>query len=593
MKTLNTQTVPLRHILKMVFHFALAAPLPLFITVCLRVINAVGFGVDAIIVAGFTNALINGEQVFLWCGMYLGVSALQILTDVMNNPTQMWFSNKAILYFQERLLKHTAQIPLIHFLDAEFHDLLSRANQDFGERVVQWFRSVIDNIHRITTLIGVLGAVLIIGGGIWCVIAMIASAVIVLVTQKPIVSLAQKKEREIIRSFRTQETWADILASRSTAAEIRLFSLQRWLLRQWEKSYRALANIEFDTLKKLMRWDMLAAVSTLFGYVTVIFIAAVIAQRADVKETAGIFTGLIYATGTLQGFLVAIVSSLSTFVEQSVILRELAIIFNIPAGNTEKESDALHLPDSGMPSRRTLTDTLIQMNALSFRYPRADVQTLKDITAKIEFGERVALVGKNGAGKTTLANILLGLYEPNTGRLQLNGESDKNIFTTSAVFQNFVKFLLPIQDNVGFGDIKRVHDQNGIRAALQQAGSTFSENLDVWLGHEFGGRDVSGGEWLRIAVARGLFGNSQFVVFDEPTASIDPVAEVEMIRELLSKDKSRTTLVISHRLGIARLCDRILVLDDGELVEDGTHEALLANEGIYAEMWQAQAAWYA
>ena len=591
-KTLNTQTIPIWHILRMMFHLALAGPLPLFITICLRLINAAGFGIDAIIVAGFTNALINGEQVFLWCAMYLGVSALQILTDVLNHPTQMWFSNKAILYFQQRLLKHTAQIPLLHFMDAEFHDLLSRANRDFGERVVQWFRSVLDNIHCLATLVGVLGAVLIIGGGIWCAVAMVASAVVVLATQKPVVSLEQKKERQIVRAFRTQETWADILASRSNAAEIRLFSIQRWLLRKWEKSYHALANMELDTLKKIMRWDVLAGVSTLFGYVAVIFIAAVIAQRTDPKETAGIFTGLIYATGTLQGFLVAIVSSLATLVEQSGILRELAILFTIPAANTEKESNATQPHDPPTHSRRTTPHALIHMNALSFRYPHTDVQTLKDITAKIELGERVALVGKNGAGKTTLANILLGLYPLTTGSLQLNSEIHNNTVTMSAVFQNFVKFLLPVQDNVGLADIDRIHDKNAIRTALLKAGSTFSQDLEVWLGHEFGGRDVSGGEWLRIAVARGLFRNSRFVVFDEPTASIDPVAEVEMVRELLTKDKFRTTLVISHRLGVARLCDRILVLDDGRLVENGTHEALIANGGIYAQMWHAQAEWY-
>ena len=155
------------------------------------------------------------------------------------------------------------------------------------------------------------------------------------------------------------------------------------------------------------------------------------------------------------------------------------------------------------------------------------------------------------------------------------------------------KFLLPVRDNVGFADLNRMQDDTRMRHTLDRAGSTFAQELDTWLGHEFGGRDVSGGEWLRLAVARGLFRQSQFVVFDEPTAAIDPVAEVEMIRELLTKDASRATLVISHRLGVARLCDRILVLDEGQLVEDGTHEELLARGGLYAEMWNAQASWYA
>ena len=152
--------------------------------------------------------------------------------------------------------------------------------------------------------------------------------------------------------------------------------------------------------------------------------------------------------------------------------------------------------------------------------------------------------------------------------------------------------MLPVRDNVGFGDIARIQEENGIQNALVKAGSTFSQDLDAWLGSEFGGRDVSGGEWMRIAVARGLFRNSNFIVFDEPTTSIDPGAEVEMARQLLTKHASRSVIVVSHRLGIARLCDRILVLDAGRMVEQGSHDELISSGGLYAKMWNAQAAWY-
>ena len=423
---------------------------------------------------------------------------------------------------------------------------------------------------------------------------MFASAVIVLLTQKPVVSLERTKERAVVRASRTQETWAEHLASRSSAGEVRLFAAQGWLLGKWEKAYRALAALELEAVHKIIRWETLAGLSTVFGYGAVIFIAAHASQNADSKEIAGVFTGLIYASRTLQGFLSSIADALGRFSEQSGILRELAVLFTIEPSAVEKENDSIGQRGVNRLSPADADDSpSIQMEALSFKYPHADADVLKEITVKIAPGEVVALVGKNGAGKTTLANILLGLYPPSRGSLHIKRSVYKDQRAASAVFQNYVKFLLPVRDNVGFADIERIEDEDGIQRALLKARSAFSEDLDVWLGHEFGGRDVSGGEWLRIAVARGLFRESQIVVFDEPTASIDPVTEVEMIRELLRKDESRATLIISHRLGAARLCDRILVLDDGQLVEDGSHETLLASRGIYAEMWRAQAAWYA
>jgi len=236
------------------------------------------------------------------------------------------------------------------------------------------------------------------------------------------------------------------------------------------------------------------------------------------------------------------------------------------------------------------TDTCLEIDSLFFRYPRATKETLKDITAEIEKGETVALVGKNGSGKTTLAHLLLGLYTPDSGTLRC---SANNTRAKSAVFQNFVKFRLPIRDNVGFADVNRINDDSHLQKTLHRVGSPFADEPHTWLGQEFGGLDISGGEWLRIAVARGLFRDSQLIVLDEPTAAIDPIEEVEMIRQLLrKKDDSRTTLVISHRLGVTRFCDRILVLDEGRLVENGTHADLLDKNGLYAQMWNTQAAWY-
>ena len=589
----NTNTLPRRAVLRLIWRFIRIAPFPLLVILLLRLINAGHRGFSPIIIAGFTNALINAEGLFFWMGVYLLLMILEILTDVFNGVTQMWFSNKAVLHFQEDLLRQAGQTPLLHFLDADFHDNLSRATQGFSDRVVSWFQSVLANIHSVAGVCGLLGAVLILSSNIWCMIALLVSSAIILFTRKPIARLELKRDRAAARPNRTQTAWAARLYQRVSSPEVRLFTLQQWLLSKWENAYRTLATVEIGSLKRKTAWNALANLSSILGYCVIVFIAARTAHSGDPEKIAGIFTGLIAAAAGLQGFLSYMAHSMGNLAEQSGILRDLATLFTTQSTKEESVSETTekHQPTS---EAREMT---VAMNDLSFQYPRAATQTLKEITAKIAPGEIVALVGKNGAGKTTLANILLGLYAPDSGtltfsqRAQNDTTSDKP--TASAVFQDFTKFLLPVRDNVGFADLNRMQDDNRMRHTLDRAGSTFSQELDTWLGHEFGGRDVSGGEWLRLAVARGLFRQSQFVVFDEPTAAIDPVAEVEMIRELLTKDESRTTLVISHRLGVARLCDRILVLDEGQLVEDGTHEELLAMNGLYAEMWEAQASWYA
>ena len=590
----NTNTLPRSAVLRLIWQFIRIAPLPLFVILLLRLINAGNRGFSPIIIAGFTNALVNAEGLLLWMGLYLLLMTLEILTDVFNGVTQMWFSNKAVLHFQQDLLRQAGQTPLLHFLDPDFHDNLSRATQGFSDRVVSWFRSVLDNVHSVASVCGLLGAVFILSSNIWCMIALFVSSSIILFTRRPIARLELEQDRAAARPNRTQTAWAARLYERVNSPEVRLFSLQRWLLSKWENAYHQLATVEIGSLKKKTAWNALANLSSVFGYCVIVFIAARVAHSGDPEKIAGIFTGLITAAVGLQGFLSYMAQSMGNLAEQSGVLRDLAMLFTTESSKEGSVSDTTAQHQETPSPAAEVGEMTVAMNELSFRYPRAATQTLKEITAKIAPGETVALVGKNGAGKTTLANILLGLYAPDSGTLTFSqGTTTSEKPTRSAVFQDFTKFLLPVRDNVGFADLNRMQDNTLMRHTLDRAGSTFAQELDTWLGHEFGGRDVSGGEWLRLAVARGLFRQSQFVVFDEPTAAIDPVAEVEMIRELLTKDASRATLVISHRLGVARLCDRILVLDEGQLVEDGTHEELLAKGGLYAEMWNAQASWYA
>lgn len=208
------------------------------------------------------------------------------------------------------------------------------------------------------------------------------------------------------------------------------------------------------------------------------------------------------------------------------------------------------------------------------------------------------MVGENGAGKSTLAKLILGLYPTGKGRIEIGGFGAENMQAEScrkymsAVFQNFVRYQMTLSDNVRISEYGSDRDPKAVleKTSLDRG---LVEGCDTaMLSREFGGTNLSGGMWQQVAIARGRYRSHEIIVLDEPTAAIDPVEEYAMYRDFLTMAKGKTAVMISHRLGSARLADRILVMSGGRIVEDGTHEELLSRNGLYREMWDAQAASY-
>ena len=392
MRNKKTRLARRRALLKHIWQWMRVAPLPLILIVFLRLINAVSQGAQPILIAGFTNALINGEGLFLWIGIYLLLMGFTLLTDTFNQPLYMWFSNKAILHFQNAILQRASKISLINFLDPDFHDTLTRSTHDFSQRVVDWIQSLISNTHAIAMIWTLIGAVLIIGGGMKCVLILLASGTVTFLTRKPIAKLEIEQDRALARPQREQMTWASLLSERQSSAETRLFGIQHWLLSKWTDVYKRLATYEIRTLKKMMAWNAIATLATASAYCGIIFIAADAAHNGKEKEIAGIFTGLIAAAATLQAYFALIADTLADLAKQSTILRELTLLLNTKDTTEENAVETTPLD----------RDNTIEINVLSFNYPRAARQTLKDITAEIKKGETVALVGKMGPGKRRL-----------------------------------------------------------------------------------------------------------------------------------------------------------------------------------------------
>jgi ATP-binding cassette subfamily B protein len=255
--------------------------------------------------------------------------------------------------------------------------------------------------------------------------------------------------------------------------------------------------------------------------------------------------------------------------------------------------------------RRTRQIPTICFENVVFTYPFTTQPVLNGISLTLYPGERIALVGENGAGKTTLAKLLLGLYRPTAGRMSIDGIDLATLnphwwhTQAAAVFQNYAKYELTAQENIGFGNLSFLDDRAAIQVAAARSGAdavvaALPAGYETVLGKAYDeqGEDLSIGQWQKLALARAYLRDAVVLVLDEPTAALDARAEVDVYRQFRDAAQGRTTLLISHRLGSARLADRILVLDNGRIVEEGSHQELIAQGGRYAELYTIQAEWY-
>ena len=262
----------------------------------------------------------------------------------------------------------------------------------------------------------------------------------------------------------------------------------------------------------------------------------------------------------------------------------------------------LPLPAHPRPAPRAFREGIV-FERVAFTYPGNPTPVLQDVSFHIASEESVALVGRNGAGKTTLVKLLLRLYDPTEGRILLDGidlrdyDLDGLRRQMGVIFQDFVRYELTAGENIGLGQVESLPDRERLYTAAARAGADMllrqlPRGLDTQLGREFGGRELSGGEWQKLALARAFVRDCQLLVLDEPTAALDVQTEYEVYRHFHELTRDRMTVLISHRFSTVRMADRILYLADGRIQESGTHAGLLAHDGEYARLYRLQAARY-
>lgn len=251
-------------------------------------------------------------------------------------------------------------------------------------------------------------------------------------------------------------------------------------------------------------------------------------------------------------------------------------------------------------SEETLKRELIELKGVSFAYPNSVKNALEGLDLTVRKGETIAIVGVNGSGKSTLTRLLMGLYLPTEGELLIDGKDIREIAPgalyrdVSAVFQRYQCYKMTVAENTRLSDAEKQEDVETVleKADFPLDSEKLTDGTETMLGKDFGGIDLSGGQWQRLAIARGLYREHELIVLDEPTAAIDPLEEADIYRKFAEISKDKTAFIVTHRLGSAKIADRIIVMDAGRIVEMGTHEELMEKEGRYRELYNAQAKWY-
>lgn len=261
-------------------------------------------------------------------------------------------------------------------------------------------------------------------------------------------------------------------------------------------------------------------------------------------------------------------------------------------------------PSNPVVIPKSPTPQIIEFKNVSFKYPQTERYILKDFNLTIQSGEKIALVGENGAGKTTLIKMLLRFYDVSEGEILVNGVNIKEIEldewhkSIGALFQDFIKYQFTFKENVYLGDLTKANEEKFLKEAVEKSGANKYLNLlpngiDQVLGKMFeGGIDLSGGQWQKLALARAFFRDAPILILDEPTSAIDAKAEYEIFQNVQKLQKDKTVIIISHRFSTVRHADRILVLEDGKILEEGSHENLMNKKGLYAELFEIQAQGY-
>src|ERR1043166_3833518 len=489
-----------------------------------------------------------------------------------------------------RVMQHAATLDLACFEDANFYDKLERARVQATDRIGM-LTALGSLVQRGVTLISLAAGLVYYSP--WLFGLLLLCVVPVFAGESHFAFLGYSLAHRLTPVRRELDYLRVLGSSRESAKEIKMFGIAEYLRDRYKALSEQVIRSNRQLTQRRLRWGTLLAVGGSLGYYG--GYSYLVWQAAQGNITVGTLTFLAGAVAGANTELQSLFSLFSSIAEQALFLTDLLAFLAVQPRIQSK-------PDS-IPAPRPIREG-IEFRNVSFHYPGSNHLVLKDLHFRIESGERVALVGENGQGKTTFVKLIARLYEPTEGSILLDGIDLREYRVEDLrreigiIFQDFFRYDMAVRDNIGTGRVEFIRHDAALWEAARKSRADemvarLPGRLEQMLGRRFeGGVDLSGGEWQRMALARAYLRDAQVLILDEPTASLDAVAEAEVFKNFAELMGGRMAILISHRFSTVRMADRIVVLSNGQIEEEGSHDRLIAVGGQYARLFEMQAAKY-
>jgi len=575
-----------------------ASPRMLIASIALKLVNGAGLAAALVFGRNLIGDVLQADAspaapgigaVAPQLTLVVGIIAVLGLVTAAGREVREILSETTARHAKQAIIDVATKVELSAYETPSFHDRLVRAAS--GEH---------RPIQMVDGLIGTIGAVASIGGIVVALLAIQPWLVPILFLAGLPLLLGVMRAGQAMFGFHMRMTSVTrarnylygLLTEKDPAKEVRAFGLTDYLTGR----HTALYERHMAELRKTTRRRFRIAIASTVGLTAALgagmagLLALAMSGRLELAETATAAGALLI----LGERIMTTVNSVGDMYEAGLFVEDFTT-FLATAPITHGATGTTPAPASF---------TRISVDRVTFTYPAASTPALRDVSLRIEAGQIVALVGENGSGKTTLAKLLSRLYLPDRGRIAWDGadlaefDADQVRRRIAVIFQDFARYDLTARENIGLGAVEHIDDPDAVRAAAAHAGAhSYLDGLpagyDTILSPEYeGGRDLSVGQWQRVALARAFIRDAPLVILDEPTASLDPRAEHDLFARIRTLYAGRTVLLISHRYNTVRDADHIYVLADGQVIEHGHHDRLMARGGVYAELFTLQAAAY-
>jgi len=520
----------------------------------------------------------------------VGLNVLLGLLTRAIDYTDALLANRYTQHVSVRVMEQAARLDLTTYEDPVFYDRLERARVQATDRLamIQQMGRLIQQV--ITTLTFSVALVL---ASPWLMLLLAIGVLPSFIGETHYAFLGYAKNFRQTPIKRQMDYLRQVAGSREGAKEVKLFGLNKYFTDRFQAFADQIYNEDVSLSRsKLIVGGLLGVIGTLGYYGAYVY---VIWRTLGGAYDIGQFTFLTAAIQQASSNLQQVFSTASGIADQALFLTDLLAFF------------AMEPTVNANPNGRHVPETIsrgFEFKNVSFTYPGTERTVLRNFNLTLSPGERIALIGENGQGKTTVVKLITRLYDPTEGQILLDGVDLREYSLEDlhrhigVIFQDFMRFEMTARENIAVGRIDRPHQQEEIESAAHKSLADtvvgkLAGGYDQMLGRRFeGGVELSGGEWQKMALARAYLRDAQLLILDEPTAALDARSELEVFERFAELTEGKMALLISHRFSTVRMADRIVVLSGGRLIEEGNHQQLMASGGVYAGMFEMQAASY-